>query len=346
MASEKMNFDIVIATCNRLQALELSIPLILTQSRLPKKMIVADASDNHAEVKKRVEQLLVNVPVELEVIEPERGLTIQRNTGLMRVESEVVFFPDDDSMFHPETCSSIMEVYEMDKDKVIGGVCAAESLRVPEGMLSSGKSYDLELTEKFKQKIAHTRTKVEQALFPDPFILHGRQKLKRYSIPDWFRASDVVPVEYMTGFRMTYLTDVIRQSGFDETLKGYGLFEDVDASFGVINHKLLVGARRAEIYHHKFPSPRGGTFEMGFTQILNRAYVICKHTEEGAEARNKLEAYADYKIFQYALKSFSKNLAARHEGARVASQLIYEMLSCPSNELSDFYKELIEKYLS
>ena len=46
----RLDFDVVIATRNRPQALELSIPLILGQSRQPKKLIVIDSSDDQTRV--------------------------------------------------------------------------------------------------------------------------------------------------------------------------------------------------------------------------------------------------------------------------------------------------------
>ena len=44
----------VIATRNRPEALALSIPLILGQSRKPRKLIVIDSSDDHAPVAEAV----------------------------------------------------------------------------------------------------------------------------------------------------------------------------------------------------------------------------------------------------------------------------------------------------
>ena len=76
-------------------------------------------------------------------------------------------------------------------------------------------------------------------------------------VPDWLSAENAVLVPWMTGFRMSFRTEVVRAVGFDEALKRYAVFEDVDASFRVLKTHVLVGARNAEIYHHKAPSRRG-----------------------------------------------------------------------------------------
>jgi len=65
--------------------------------------------------------------------------------------------------------------------------------------------------------------------------------------------------------------------GFDEALTGYALDEDIDASFMAMRRGLVVGARRARIYHHRHPSGRGGAFTRGRMEVLNRAYVLLKH---------------------------------------------------------------------
>ena len=66
-----------------------------------------------------------------------RGAAYQRNRGLDHVESEVVFFPDDDSLFHPGTSEAIMRAYELDTEGRIAGVCAADALEPPPGVLDA-----------------------------------------------------------------------------------------------------------------------------------------------------------------------------------------------------------------
>ncbi|MGF6862350.1 hypothetical protein ABIE69_002936 [Rhodobacteraceae bacterium MBR-64] len=63
--SERLTFDTVIATRNRPEALALSIPLILGQSRQPEKLIVIDSSDDHHAVKSVVEKAVRDWPGEV-----------------------------------------------------------------------------------------------------------------------------------------------------------------------------------------------------------------------------------------------------------------------------------------
>ena len=69
--TQQLEFDIVLATRNRQQVLQLSIPPMLAQDRLPRRFIVVDSSDEHSAARRVVEdvfskaetpvQLLINV---------------------------------------------------------------------------------------------------------------------------------------------------------------------------------------------------------------------------------------------------------------------------------------------
>ncbi len=55
---------------------------------------------------------------------------MQRNEGLKLVESEVVFFPDDDSLCDPDYAEHVMRIYERDTDRVVGGVTGTHRPRM------------------------------------------------------------------------------------------------------------------------------------------------------------------------------------------------------------------------
>ena len=63
-----VDFDIVIATMNRQDALLLSLPLMLTQERLPSRLIVVDASDDHQRTKRVVEEAVEAAGAVVEVV--------------------------------------------------------------------------------------------------------------------------------------------------------------------------------------------------------------------------------------------------------------------------------------
>lgn len=337
-----LDHDIVIVTRNRTDALEISIPLLLSSERKPRRLIVIDSSDDHGPIKEIVEKHGRSFDGELFVEHTgEPGITRQRNLGLKHVISPVVFYPDDDSLVFPNTIEEMMRVYEADEEGVVAGVCSAEAFTPPAGTLGT-EAYQTTFSEKVRQLIAKRRFQIERKLFPDPFLKVGLQIQEKHRRLNWFEEENVVVVEWMTGFRMSYRTDTIRRVGFNEAFDRYCLFEDVDASFAVADFGLIVGARKAEIYHHKYPARRDGGFTLGFTQILNKAYVIHKYSDRSAAIhRAEFTRWARYKVFQYWISRNSSFGRDRHQGAKFGMECAVKLFGKTPEETNDFYRDCV-----
>jgi hypothetical protein len=123
-----LNHAVVIATRNRVDALEISIPLVLAQSRPAARVVVVDKSDDHAAVVALCASLAASTAIPLTVVEPpQANLAHQRNVGLAEIEEDVVMFPDDDAFWYPDTAAEVMRVYEADEHGLIGGVSAVQT---------------------------------------------------------------------------------------------------------------------------------------------------------------------------------------------------------------------------
>jgi hypothetical protein len=199
--------------------------------------------------------------------------------------------------------------------------------------------------DSLRLKVAKQRYLFEAKMFPDPLFLHGRSLLSIRAVPSWLESENGVPVEYMTGFRMSFRTKLIKQCGFDETLSGYALFEDTDASFCILKTHLLVGARNAEIFHYKDPGRRGTGRSLGVAQVLNMAYVVCRHSSPGSEARSHLRSFLKYKIVLYATAFNTAFGRERFLGALRAYRCIHYLELAPPEELAEIYCQLRAKCL-
>ncbi len=342
-----MDYDIVIATRNRADALRLSIPRMLGQGRLPGALIVVDSSDDHAAIATAVREACAGWDGRLEVIHSQPGLPHQRNVGLERVEAPVVFYPDDDSIWWPGTAEAIMRAYESDTAGEVAAVCAAEARLPPPGFDgASDGAYEMTLEHKFALRVGHFRARWEARLFPDPFHIHGSSQQQGRTVPTQLLDQNVVVVPWMTGFRMSFRTEVIRKYGFDEGFAGYALFEDVDASFSVLQQGLLIGARDAQVYHHRAPAGRGSERRRGATQVLNRAYVIAKHAAPGSVARQRLGRYGWYKLLQYLLRTTSGLGRERFAGALAAQRQVPKLLAAARDELPGAYQRALQACLN
>ena len=126
-------------------------------------------------------------------------------------------------------------------------------------------------------------------MFTDPLKIRGRRLLADLGTPGWLPSVNAVPVEWITGFRMTYRTETVRKHKFDEDLGQYSLFEDIDLSLRVLQEKLVVTCLDAGIYHHRWPSNRANGRAIGAMHMLNRAFVLAKsETVSGKERKAML----------------------------------------------------------
>jgi len=345
-AARQLDFDVVIATRNRPEALALSIPLILGQSRQPKKLIVIDSSDDHASVAETVASLTAGWNGQVTVEHASPGVTQQRNRGLAHVESEIVFLPDDDSLFHPGVSEAIMRVYELDAEGCIAGVCAADAREPPPGVQATER-YEMTFEHKFHASVTRYRNRLERrfnALTPTMYI--GALLRSRAEPLDWFEAENCVLVESMTGYRMSFRTAVIRVNRFDETLRAYALNEDLDASFAAMRHGALVGARNARIYHHRFPGGRGDPYMLGAMRVLNRSYVTLKHVHdaglapaEADRARRLVRQFYRLKVLSCLPRLYRRTSRDELRGVFAALDGLRAMLHAPREDLPRIYSE-------
>lgn len=270
-------YDAIIATRNRPEALALSLPLLAGQTRPPARIIVIDSSDDPADASRTVGAALCGWSGEVILRRSPPGLPGQRNIGLSHSRAPVVFFVDDDSLLYPDAAEAMLAVYERDTEGRIAAVCAAEAMSPPE-TAKLDTAYGMSRAHRLEARVRALRNLVERRLTVlKPAMRLGRELNARHPVPDWLAEEGAVVVEYMTGFRMSFRTEAIRGDGFDETLSGYALDEDIDASFTAARQGLVVGAQRARIFHHRCPSGRADGFGRGRMEVLNRAYVLLKH---------------------------------------------------------------------
>jgi glycosyltransferase involved in cell wall biosynthesis len=342
-----LTLDVAIATRNRPQVLDLSLPLLLKQNRKPNNIFIVDSSDDPDAVPNVLKKYLATTEIPITFIRSTAGTSVQRNVALKHVTSDIVMFPDDDSLLLPGALDAIMGIYEADVDERIGGVCGREVLEAPNAVLSvARKSYEMTRLDRMKQKVARQRFLLERRFCPDPLTVHGRSRCNAHGTLDWLSGQNAVPVEFMAGFRMSFRTRLIAERGFDETLGRYSLFEDVDASFSIMKDHLVVAAWDARIFHYRSPERRDAGMILGVMQILNRAYVICKHAEPGTYARRSLNKYAIFKLCIYLTETKSKFGRDRLIGAFRAYRCLPMLLKAAPEELASTYLRLREQCLN
>lgn len=339
-----VTFDVVIATRNRVEALRLSLPLILAQSRLPEKLIIIDSSDDPAVVAQAVAEATRGAAIPVILEHGPKGISYQRNRGLALASADVVFFPDDDSLCHPGTTAAMMAVYDRDTGGRIAGVVAADAPEPPPGALAAA-AYDLSAAHKREARVVTLRYRLERA-FTDlnPFKFLGTALQKSPTVPDFLAGMDCAVVEYLTGYRMSFRTEYIRAARFEENFSGYSLYEDAEASFGVARFGILIGAREGRIYHHRYPGGRPDRFAFAAMAVLNRAYVIAKHATPDRlspadirAVRRKMRNYALIRMAALVVKATSPGARQDLRGTWVGYRAMAAVLTAPPQALTGVY---------
>jgi glycosyltransferase involved in cell wall biosynthesis len=343
MAGPRTAFDIVLATRNRASVLRLSVPLMLSHDRPPYRFIVVDSSDHYSEVREVVESACreTNTPAELILLRSQAGSSHQRNEGLKHVQSPVVFFPDDDVLWFPDTADKVMRIYDRDQESVIGCVAPAVASSYPTGTFGSAEApYRMEGRDRVSRAIRALVGPVEQRLFPDP-VNPGSMWMALWGArtpPVWLDDEDAELCGPVFGYRMSFRTEAIRKlGGFDECLGRYAMFEDSDASLGSLQVLMNVCAKRAKVFHYRVPGERASGWEFGMMAILNRTYVACKHSRADRKVRRMLKRYLYYKIVRYGLQTYTQYGRARLRGALYGLSKAQQLIESPMEQLKDRY---------
>lgn len=347
-SAPKLRYDVVMATRNRPEAVALSLPLLLRQTRLPDQIIIVDSSDDPTPIEALAQAAAATAPIPVLFRRASAGLTHQRNVGLTECRADVVLFPDDDSLLYLDAAAQIMEIYEADTGGVIAGVAARAVDAPPPETEGDLGAYEAEKTSALRSGLRWLRQQIKEVSgFANPFVATGRRLSRQHPRPDWLAARQAVVVPYMTGFRMSYRRDVAARHGFDEALRKYGWFEDIDGSFSALRDGLVVTALQARLYHHRVAAARANGHRMGLWAILNRGYVVMKHVRAnpgvfphpGREAR-RLGLYCRLRALAYGLMARDGFGRERAQGARDGLRLLRQIIDAPAADLAETYRKL------
>src|SRR5512134_1184650 len=164
-----LTLDVAIVTRNRAQVLDLSLPLLLKQSRKPNTIIIVDSSDDPEAIADIVKSYSATTEIPIKLFRSPAGIAVQRNIALKYVTSDIVMFPDDDSLLLPGALEAIMRIYDADVEETIEGVCGREVLEAPADVLSvARRSYKMTRLDRMKQRLGRQRFLLERRFLSDP----------------------------------------------------------------------------------------------------------------------------------------------------------------------------------
>jgi GT2 family glycosyltransferase len=305
-------YSVVIATYNRHDILPVCMEHVLRQDRLPREIIIVDATPRWEEMATRIAGMVRSAAPGVSVrytAARERSSSVQRNQGIALASADVVFLIDDDSLMYPGCAREILAVYEADAAHEIAGVQAAaadaapsEDARLPQRK-EIGGGRRLPPGRVFEWINRHVFMMATDQLF----LPYWRDEAKKPQSPC---APGISRVRLFQGYRMTFRREVIARVRFDEDLQRYAAGEDLDASYRASRLGQLLQADRARIHHYTAASGRLSRGEAAELSAMNIAFFLRKHA--GAGGRPLLRFYGW--IGRRLCAEFLKDLLSRRFG--------------------------------
>jgi GT2 family glycosyltransferase len=347
-----LEYAIVVATRNRYDMLTVSFPRFVEQSRPAARIVVVDRSDDHDAVRRLCESFRSRSDVPIDVIHgSEANLPAQRNQGLERIEEPVVVFPDDDSLWFPDTVENLLRVYEDDVNGRYGAVSITPVDRAPDDLSAAAPAAQRRFGA--LPLVTTARNLVESRVVPSPFNVFGNQqtRLLRDSAESDGLAYPLVPS--IGGYRMSFRTEVVKKLAFDDVLGsriGYATHEDMDMGLRVLAAGFLIAAApESRVFHNTYPGKRAGGFQYGFFHVFNYLY-ICRKVFPSSSSRlvRLTRRYLAYKVALYRLRQLVRPGEYHDDvqrGARAAFSEFSVVAAADNNELARLYAEVSKRHL-
>ncbi|PBI89475.1 Glycosyl transferase family 2 [Flavobacterium sp. ACN2] len=259
----------------RVESLLALLQSIKLQDRYPDEILIIDGSTNDTTetmLKKNNFEKVKYTRVKNE----DRGLTKQRNIGILKVDSdaEIVCFLDDDTILEPEYFKEIAKTFESDEEIIgVGGVAVNENkwkLQNKNQYYNKKKFYLFEgyFYKEGLRNVARNFLGLASNLGSGkmPFYSHG----KTCGFP---LTGKTYEVDLLIGMSMSFKIDVLNKIKFSKFFEGYGLYEDADFSLRALQFGKNVINTSAKLYHYHDPSGRPNQYKYGKMVVRNGWYV-------------------------------------------------------------------------
>lgn len=344
-----LDWSLVIATKDRIEALQVCVGLALEQTRPPAEVIVVDASTGWKDHAARIGQRMADHPeVRFRYLQAALpSLTVQRNQGITEARTAILFMLDDDSFMYPDCAERIMAIYEADAEGIVGGIQTGTAPSPPRTGINAGaqkKKGSRTIGEGNGKKRGRARRWLMQRLFlmdKDALFIPYDRSVPPLTLPAALAGQGVVPARLFHGYRMTFRRQALQEEPFDELLRYYCPGEDIDASYRVSRRYLLLTAPAARVHHFAAAGGRIDRLRTTILSVLNQAVLLRRHATDQADARQRFFALLRRRLLAETLKDalsrrFDLPQARGILQARAGARRIFAMTP---DELAEWYPD-------
>lgn len=270
-----MHFSLIICTYKRPQALLTLLQSVKKQTLYPNEILIIDGSPDDFTKEMLSQHSFQNLKY-FKVEDKDRGLTKQRNYGIVRVSeaSEVVCFLDDDTVLAPTYFEAIIQTYQDYPEALgVGGYITNEVIWQHVGVNYVTKVnefyYDGWKRKDGSRFVWRKKLGLDSDVPPgcSPAFSHGR------SVGFLPPSGKVYLVEQLMGGVSSFRKTVFKQFQFSTYFEGYGLYEDADFTLRVSKVGKLYLNTAAQLEHHHDAAGRPNQYAYGKMVVRNGWYV-------------------------------------------------------------------------
>ncbi|MFN4193240.1 MAG: glycosyltransferase [Tabrizicola sp.] len=278
-----------IPTLNRIDVLEQTVRLSVSQTCPPVEIIIVDASDAAEAHRARIEAIVATYdgpkPRLIYLHCPVKSLTRQRNIAINHASGDILFLFDDDTLMFPDCAEQIVRTFAAD---IRGEIAAGMACNIPEppGQVAvnddarkvSGASTKMKASRREKRVIAWIWDNIFMMSAPSHFIAYDTDR--RLEQADMVRIGPLhlLRVPLLSGFAIAVRASVARKEPFDESLLSYSPAEDLDASYRFARHGLNVLIETARVHHFEAAAGRIKRRQAVTLGLMNLATFVAKHS--------------------------------------------------------------------
>lgn len=262
-----MQVSVVIPTYNRVNDVDKCLDSIITQTTLPKEVLLVDDSENR-EIENLIEYKkdeFKEKDILLRHIRNERGRsnTIARNIGIENATGEIILFFDSDVIIDKDYIKEILKVYK-EKPDAMGVQGLIEKDRKEKGVIA---------------KFVTTFNRI--------FYIQLDEKNKFRLLPSlgvsWPSFVDVIiNCEWLSGANNSYRKEILIEFRWDENLKKYGWGDDIDISYRIFKkypHSLFM-TPYAKLIHNTSQDGRTPKKGLVYMEEIYLLYLFYKNIEQ------------------------------------------------------------------
>lgn len=353
--NQPLTWALVVATYQREKILPQCLKLAAEQTRPPVEVIIVDASDNWETTRDQVMAEIASTAPHIRwvyVPAKQKGTTVQRNQGMDLSTADVLFLFDDDSLMYSNCAEEIMKIYEADPECQVMGVQAALVDAMPSALAMNDSTKPVGWKQ---NQWSHQFGGLRHFVWKHIFLMNNEVTcipyyggFPRYEVPESLAKLNASFMRIFHGCRMTFRRDVIVKERFEPLLLYYALNEDMDASYRVSAHGMLLEAGNAKLHHFHSSSGRLSRFVVTTLSSLNQAVCVQRYSNNLKRDRRRFYVLTTRRV----LAEFCKDALSRRwtfpqlRGVLTALRYAPIIFHLPAEELAHWYPQFQKEFVT